>query len=247
MSGHSKWSQIKRQKGVADQRRGQLFTKLANTITIAAKNGGDPEMNFRLRLAMDKARAANMPKENVDRAIKRGTGELGGTQIQEVTYEGFGPDALPIIIETLTDNPNRTVSILRNILNKYGGNLGNSNSVLWQFEHRGVLVVKNEILKEEKLTPEEFELKAIDFGAVDIKEEAGDIVVYTKPLELKKVKDQIEKFGLTIEYAELEYIAKEKQGVDPKTKEKFDNLFAELEASEEVKDYYTNLKDEADK
>src|SRR3989344_8378013 len=126
MSGHSKWATIKRQKGVADVKRGNLFTKLANTITVAARSGdGNPETNFRLRLAIDKAKAASMPKDNIERAVKRGTGELGGAQIEEGVYEGYGPGGIAILVETLTDNKNRTGPVIRNIFSKHGGNMGN--------------------------------------------------------------------------------------------------------------------------
>jgi len=144
MSGHSKWAQIKRQKGATDQKRGNLFTKLAKGITIAARDGGgDPASNFKLRLAVDQAKQSNMPKDNIERAIKRGAGELEGGQIEEAIYEGFGPSGVAIIIETLTDNKNRTVSNVKHILTKYGGGLGSSNSVLWQFERKGVVRIRN--------------------------------------------------------------------------------------------------------
>lgn len=163
MSGHSKWSQIKRQKGVADVKRGNLFTKLCNNITIAARlGGGSQETNFRLRLAVDKAKAASVPRDNIERAIKRGTGELGGAQIEEIVYEGYGPGGVAILVETLTDNKNRTAPLIRNIFSKHGGNMGGPGSVAWMFAPKGVIRLEIASLKSSK---EDVELAAIDAGA----------------------------------------------------------------------------------
>ena len=144
MSGHSKWSTIKRKKGVADAKRGAIFTRLAREITIAARDGGDPDTNFRLRLAVEKARGENMPKDNIERAIKKGTGELeGGGSIEEITYEGYGPGGIALMVETQTDNKNRTAAEIRHLFTKHGGNLGGSNSVAWMFRRRGVFLLEN--------------------------------------------------------------------------------------------------------
>ena len=142
MSGHSKWAQIKRGKAVLDQKKGQLFSKLAREITIAAKGGADPAMNFKLRMVMDKAKAASMPNENVQRAIRRGTGEDGGAAIEEIIYEGYGPFGTAFLVETATDNKNRTVNEIKNVFHKHGGNLGTAGSVAWQFVIRGQILVE---------------------------------------------------------------------------------------------------------
>ena len=153
MSGHSKWANIKRTKGAADAKRSSLFTKLARVITVAARDkGGDPEMNFSLRLAIEKAKAANMPKENIERAIKRGTGEIKGeAAIEELIYEGFGPGGIAIIIKCLTDNRSRTAAQMKHILTSHGGSLGSPNSVMWQFEQKGVIRISNEKLAGKNL------------------------------------------------------------------------------------------------
>lgn len=211
MSGHSKWAQIKRQKGVADIKRGQAFTKLANAITIAVRDGGgmaDPESNFKLRLTIEKARSANMPKENIERAIARGrgTGEKG--QLEEVIYEGFGPGGIAVMIECVTDNRDRTRSEVRNIFDKSGGTLGQSGSVSYQFEKVGLITVK-----KEGLTTDDVLTKAIEAGAEDVEEvplrqgfegQAGDVVlIYTDPTKLKSVQEALDKSGLTVVEAEL--------------------------------------------
>lgn len=170
MSGHSKWSQIKRQKGAADLKRGAIFSKLTNAIILAAKNGGDPEANFVLRMAIEKARAASMPKENIDRAVKRGTGELGGTKIEEILYEAIGPNSIGILIEAATDNRNRTNSTIKNIISSFGGKLAGSGAVTYQFERMGRLSIDLQGKDREKL-----ELQVIDVGAIDF-DEQGDIL-----------------------------------------------------------------------
>ena len=232
MSGHSKWAQIHRQKGVADTKRGALFTKLGKAITIAAKlGGGEAESNFRLRLAMDQAKAANMPKDNMERAIKRGTGELGEGIIESIIYEGFGPDGTAFIIEALTDNRNRTSSALKHILTKYGGSLGGPGSVSWMFEPKGVIRIKE--------IKDELELELIDAGASDIVREDDGAIVYTAPDNLKKIKELLEKKGIKIEYAEMEQVAKEKKAVAGAEIKK---LFDELDENEDVNDFYTNAE-----
>lgn len=227
MSGHSKWSQIKHQKGAADVRRGKVFSKLASQIAIAARQGGgNPEMNSKLRLAIAAARAANMPKENVDRAIKRGTGELGGAQIEELTFEGYGPGGVAIIVKAVSDNRNRTTSDVRSTFNKFGGRMGEGGTVGYLFELRGTII----------LTPasEELELAAIDAGAVDIEPTDDSLVVTTAPTELFKLKEALEASGATVESAEL--------GMVPKTTVAFSNPEFEkhalqlLEALDELDD-----------
>lgn len=240
MSGHSKWAQIKRQKGATDQKRGTLFTKLGNAITIAARQGGgDPAINFKLRLAIDNAKKANMPKENIEKAVKRGTGELEGVKLEEVSYEAFGPGGVVLVIQSLTDNKNRTLSFIKHILSKYDGRLSGPGSVGWMFEKKGVIRIMNSDLPTKK---EELELKSIDAGAEDFKEGEEEITIYTKPEDLEKVKENLEKENISPSYAEVELKAKNEVKIeDEKIKEKLEKLFEELDNCEEVNDYYTNL------
>ncbi len=239
MSGHSKWSTIKRQKATTDAKRGAIFTKLGNLITIAAREkGGNPETNFSLRIAIDKAKTANMPKENIDRAIKRGTGELGGEQIEELLYEGFGPAKSQFIIKALTGNKNRSAANIRHIFTKYGGSLG---SVMWNFEQKGVIRIKDEELKNKDLPSEEFELGLIDEGVDDIIKEDEGITIYTKVEDLQKVKNFLEQKNIKIESADIEYVEKEKQQVSKDDRDKVEKFIEELENCEDVADYYTNV------
>jgi len=236
MSGHSKWSTIKRQKGATDAKRGALFTKLGKGITIAAKEGGgDPETNFKLRLAIDQAKAANMPKDNIERAVKRGTGELDdGKKIESVTYEGFGPEGTAFMIEALTDNRNRTSAAMKHILTKYGGSLGGPNSVAWMFEQKGVIRIPK--------INDELELELIDAGAIDIKKDDEGVTVFTRPNDLKKVKEFLEQKEIEIEYAEVEQVAKEKKEFNGTEAEKVQKLFDELDEDEDVNNYYSNAE-----
>ncbi len=242
MSGHSKWSTIKRAKGAADAKRAALFTKLARAITLAAKEkGGDPTTNFNLRLATEKAKAANMPKDNIERAIKRGTGELQDEAIEELTYEGFGPGGTALIIKCLTDNKNRTAQTIKNILTKHGGSLSGPNSVMWQFEQKGVIRIAKEKLSNKNLA--ELELKIIDLGAQDINKLENSWVIYTKIEDLQKVNKGIESLSIDVEYAEIEYVPKEKINLEPNLKEKNQKLFEALDGEEDVENYYTNLQE----
>lgn len=200
MSGHSKWSQIKRQKGVADQKRGQAFTKLGNAITIAVRAGGgmaDPNFNFKLRLAMEKARAANMPKENIQRALRRAQGELGGN-IEEVVYEGFGPAGVAILIEAATDNRQRTAQEIKNLFENSGGHLAGPGSTAYLFQNVGLIS-----LAASGRTTDEMMDKVIEAGAEDIEEAGGEILVYTKPEALHQVQENLKNSGLQIIEAEL--------------------------------------------
>jgi len=238
MSGHSKWSQIKRQKGAADQKRGAVFTKLAGNITLAAREGGgDVNMNFKLRLAVDKAKAVNMPKDNIERAIKRGTGELGGGPIDEVRYEGFGPSGVVIIVDALTDNKNRTVANIKHMFSKYGGNLGGPGSVAWMFQKKGVIRVANEDLK---ISEEDLELKAIDAGAEDFVKEDDGLVIYTAPDDFQAVKEMLEKEGIILASDEIEFVAKERVEITEASRESLDRLYEEFEEDQDIVNYYTN-------
>lgn len=243
MSGHSKWSQIKRQKGVADIKRGNLFTKLANAITVAAKQGGaDPEMNFKLRIAIDKAKSDNMPSDNIERAIKRGAGGAEGSQLEEVIYEAYSPGGTAIIIEALTDNKNRTVSVIRKLIEKSEGKLGSTNSVMWMFEKRGVLRATKESMGKIK-NIDEFQLKAIDAGAEEIIPEKNGLIIYTKPEDLQKIKELLIKDGAIFDSSDIELVAKDRVRIeDEATKNKLEKIFIELEDNDEVNNYYTNAE-----
>ena len=204
MAGHSKWAQIKRKKAVNDQRRGQVFTKLIRELTVAAREGGgDPNFNPRLRLAVDTAKAANMPQENIDRAIKRGTGELEGVTYEEVAYEGYGPGGVALYIRTLTDNQKRTVAEVRHILDKNGGNLGTSGSVAWQFDRRGVITVDGSDLDEDAV----FEA-AVEAGAEDVASAHGEYVVTTEAAALHEVRQELVSAGIPVVAAELAMVAR---------------------------------------
>ncbi|MBI4089813.1 MAG: YebC/PmpR family DNA-binding transcriptional regulator [Candidatus Kerfeldbacteria bacterium] len=235
MSGHSKWAQIKRQKGAADIKRGAAFTKLANAITVAVREGGpDPASNFRLRLAIEKARAANMPKDNVERAIKRAAGEGGERPIETITYEGYGPHGLAVVVEAVTDNRNRTASQLRKIFTEHHGSLGNSNSVLWMFERRGLLEVP--------LGPnrEAVELAAIDAGASDIVAEDDSLIIYTPPTTLTSVREAVAAAGASILNAELALVPTTTVSPPPNSQAQVKDFLLALQDLPDVNDVATN-------
>jgi len=236
MSGHSKWSQIKRQKGVADAKRGQLFTKLAREISVAVRQGGaDTQANFKLRLIMQKARDNNMPLENIDRAIKRASGGTDGAALSEVTYEGYGPGGSAILAQALTDNKNRTLSEVRNILGRGGGNLGESGSVTWLFDSRGVIVAD-----ATKVNAEEVALFAIDAGAEDVKIEGTTLEVHTKPQDLEAVRKALELKKVPISSSELSMVPKTMVKLDEKSALQALRLLDKLEELDEVQHVYTN-------
>ena len=238
MSGHSKWATTKRAKAVVDAKRGAIFTKYGKLISVAARKGGDPTVNFSLRMAMEKARGANMPKENIERAIKRGTGELGGAQIEELTYEGFGPAKSQFILKCLTDNKNRTAAEIRHIFADAGGSLG---AVAWNFELKGVILVTTEELKSQNLLNDDnFELELIDAGAQDFKLEEAGATIYAKPEDLQKVKQFLEAKSLKTESAEIEYVAKEPMDLSEEDKNKIHKFIEGLDVNEDISDYYTN-------
>jgi len=237
MSGHSKWSTIKRQKGAADAKRGQLFTKLAREITVSAREGiPDIEANARLRIAVQKARAENMPKENIDRAIERAKGGAGGDSLDEIYYEGYGPGGIAFMILAMTDNRNRTVGEVRSAFTRGGGTLGADGSVAWMFDSVGQIVVN-----PGKLDPDEIALIAIDAGAMEFELEDDVVVVYTAPQELHKVQEQLADAGLEMESAEL--IMKPKDPISPETDTavKVIRLVERLEELDDVQTVYTNL------
>jgi len=232
MSGHSKWATTKRAKESNDFKRSGLFTKLAKAIAIAARDGGDPEMNFKLRMAIDRAKKMSLPKDNIERAIKTGTGDNGGTAIEEITYEGYGPGGIALIIETITDNKNRTVGEVKHTLSKLGGNLGGSGNVAWMFDRKGVIY-----LEETSLTDEQ-ELIIIDSGAQDIIKDDESIIVYTADTDLHKVKDVLEKNNFNIAESKLEFVPKDKAVVE--NEEKVLKIMDALDDLDDVQNVYTN-------
>ncbi|MDZ4243829.1 MAG: YebC/PmpR family DNA-binding transcriptional regulator [Candidatus Doudnabacteria bacterium] len=229
MSGHSKWAQIKRQKAVVDKKKGQTFSKLVREITIAAKEGGDPGMNYKLRLVLDRAKEAGMQKEAIERAVNRGTGEEEGGVLEEVVYEGYGPFGTAFLIEAATDNKNRTVNNIKHVFSKHSGALGTAGSVAWQFVTRGQILVER---SGDDMS--DIELAAIDAGAEDVRQSAEGLEIYTRPLDLNEVKEKIRVVGGKIVRAEV--IKESTQGVDltDEQKPKVDELFAELENDEDV-------------
>ncbi len=238
MSGHSKWAQIKRKKGVADVKKGAVFTRLGREITLAARaGGGDPDANFSLRLAVEKARASNMPKDNIERAIKRGTGELSeGGQLDEVMYEGYGPGGTALLVQVLTDNRNRAASEIRHIFTRGGGNMASSNAVAWMFEKKGVVS-----LEADGKNPDELALELIDAGADDVKVDGNEIEAYTAPEQLKSLRDALEKRKIPVASAELAWIAKSPAEVGDDQAVQTMKLMESLEEQDDVEKVYTNL------
>ncbi|MDO8616353.1 MAG: YebC/PmpR family DNA-binding transcriptional regulator [Dehalococcoidia bacterium] len=237
MGGHSHWSTIKRQKGASDAKRGQLFTKLAREVTIAAREGGgDPAMNPRLRLAVDKAREGNMPMDTIKRAIERGAGGgEGAAALQEITFEGYGPGGVAILVQTLTDNRNRTVSDLRTTLTRGGGTLGESGTVAWQFDSRGLIIIE-----PDGPDPEEVALLAIDAGAEDVRVEGNFVEVYTAPTDLDKVRKQLVEAGFNISSAELSMLPKNTMPLDEKAATHALKLLDQIEDLDDVQKVYSN-------
>lgn len=247
MSGHSHWATTQRKKSSVDAKRSALFTKLAKNITVAAKSGGgDPEFNFQLRMAVDQAKAGNLPKDNIEKAIKKGTGEIEGEQLEEIIYEGFGPEKTAFIIEVITDNKNRSSSEIKHLFTKYGGCLGEPSSVMWMFDRKGVILLpkpaeeKKDLSAEALTKAEEVEMKIIESGARDFKEEPEFLAVYTKPEELMKVKENLEKQGIQIESALLEYVSKEDLKINEEAKGKIEKFYEALDEHPDVSNYYTN-------
>ncbi|MFA6027399.1 MAG: YebC/PmpR family DNA-binding transcriptional regulator [Patescibacteria group bacterium] len=228
MSGHSKWSQIKRQKGANDQKRSGVFTKLSKNISIAAKKGKDPESNSALRSAIDAARAASMPKDGIEKAILRGAGELPGQIIEEVVYEGYGPGGVAFIINCITDNKNRSSAFIKSTLSKHGGSLGGPNTVAYLFKKRGVLRIEN--------SNEDTQLKAIDAGAEDIKEEDNGLTVYVLPEKFEETK----KIFDNLDYSSMEMVPENRLDVSSEIAEKLNKLLTELEENDDVNETYTN-------
>lgn len=242
MSGHSKWAQIKRQKGANDARRGQLFTKLGREITVAARNGGgDPAANFRLRLAIQKARDNNMPLENIERAIKRATGATEGAALEEIVYEGYGPSGAAIMVEALTDNRNRTVSEVRSVFTRVGGSLGETGCVSWLFDPKGIVTID-----ASGKDADEVALMAIDAGAEDVRTEDNSVEVYTAPGDLEAVRQALERNGLTISSAEITMQPKTTVDLEEKDAIQVLKLMDRLEELDDVQRVHSNVDFSAD-
>jgi YebC/PmpR family DNA-binding regulatory protein len=239
MSGHSKWATIKRKKGAADAKRGQLFTKLTREITVSAKEGGgDPDANFRLRLAVQRARAENMPLDNIQRAIARGTGSgADASHFEEIDYEGYGPNGVAMLVRALTDNRNRTVAEVRSIFTKAGGSLGEAGSVAWMFEPRGLILIEPKADQD----PDEITLAAIDAGADDVFAEEEHIEVITAFEDLKQVQETLTSQGYNITNAETTMIPKTTMALDDRGMEQALRLVERLEELDDVQTVYTNL------
>ncbi|MCD6186623.1 MAG: YebC/PmpR family DNA-binding transcriptional regulator [Desulfuromusa sp.] len=236
MSGHSKWANIKHRKGAQDAKRGKVFTKLIKEITIAARiGGGDLESNARLRLAIDKAKQANMPKDNIERGIKKGTGDLDGVTYEEDTFEGYGPGGVAIIVEFMTDNRTRTVADVRHAFNKYGGSLGVSGSVAFMFDRKGQIIFSGD---------NDFDTifeAALEAGAEDVKEEDGIIAVITDPVEFETIRNNLEEQGLKYESAEVTMIPQNLNPVEGKQAESLMKMIDVLEDNDDVQNIHANF------
>ncbi len=236
MAGHNKWSKIKRKKGVTDAKRGALFTKLIREITVAARDGGgDPEYNARLRLAVDTSKANSMPAENIERAIKKGTGELEGVNYEETSYEGYGPGGVALFIECLTDNTNRTVADVRHALTKFDGSLGTDGSVAWQFDRKGVFTIEASRYSEDSV----FEA-AIDAGAEDVADDGDEFVVTAEPADFMGVQKGLKEAGIEIASAELTRIAKNEMAITGKDAVKLLKLLHWLDDLDDVQKVHSN-------
>ncbi|MFC1787690.1 YebC/PmpR family DNA-binding transcriptional regulator [Patescibacteria group bacterium] len=240
MSGHSKWHNIQKKKGAADSKRGQLFTKLSKNVSVAARDGADPEFNFSLRMAIDAAKAANMTKDKIQAAIDRGAGSGSGESLTEAVYEGFGPGGIAMLIQCLTDNKNRAVSEVRTVMSKNGGSVGGSGSVMWMFDRKGVVTILDLAQIKDR---DHFELEVIEAGAEDIKSDRGILQVICEVKDLKIVLDKVEELGLKPEGAGIEYLAKDEVVIEDKgVKDQLENLLEKLEDLDDVDTVYMNEK-----
>ncbi len=239
MAGHSKWAQIKHKKAVVDAKRGKLFSKLAKEISVAAKlGGGDPSMNPRLRTAIEKAKEANMPQDNIKRAIQKGTGELPGMAYEEAVYEGYGPGGVALLIEVLTDNKNRTVSEIRHLLSKHGGSLGEAGCVSWIFEKKGLILIDKNTIDEDTLMD-----IALEAGAEDLKNDPGEenYEIITTADEFQSVKDALTARGVPIAMAEITMLPKSQVSLEGDSAEKMLRLMEVLEDHDDVQNVYANF------
>lgn len=237
MSGHSHWAGIKHKKGLQDAKRAKIFTKLAKPIVIAARDGGgNPDTNFKLRLAIDKAREFNMPKDNIDRAIKRGTGELKGVELQELLYEAMGPGGIMMLIKVTTDNKNRTVSEIKAILNKLGGKMGEAGSAMWNFKQVGSILVD-----PSGKDPEELEITAIDCGAKDILSNEGSLAVFTDMKDIQRVQENLEKAGIKVLESGLIYLPQNTVSIDEDARIDYERLLEALDDQDDTDEIYDNV------
>ena len=235
MSGHSKWAKIHRGKAIEDAKRGAVFTKLGNAIALAARAGADPDTNFTLRLAIEKAKASNMPSNNIQRAVDRGSGKLGGEQIQEVMYEGYGPGGTAILVECATDNINRTYPEVRLAFSKHGGNIAEKGSVAFQFERKGMITIKG--------GGEDLLLQVLDAGAEDAEEDDGEMTVYTDPKELSNVRENLKSTGIEVAESESTYVPKNSVLIeDNVTAGKISRLMDALESLDDVSATHVNFE-----
>jgi len=236
MSGHNKWSTIKHKKGAADAKRGRIFTKLIKEITVAARmGGGDPDANPRLRTAVAAAKSENMPKDNIERAIKKGTGELEGVSYEENTYEGYGPGGAAIFLESVTDNKNRAVADIRHIFSKSGGNLGENGCVAWMFDKKGYINIEKDGVEEESLME-----VALEAGAEDVREEDGSFEVITEPEDFETVREAIEQASIAYADAEITMLPQNFTALQGKEAEQMVRLMDALDDCEDVQKVYTN-------
>jgi YebC/PmpR family DNA-binding regulatory protein len=237
MSGHSKWSSIKHKKGAADAKRGRIFTRLIKEITVAARlGGGDPDGNPRLRTAIQAAKSENMPKDNIERAIKKGTGELEGTSYEEVNYEGYGPGGAAILIECLTDNKNRTVADIKHVFDRFGGSLGAPGCVAWMFEKWGMILFEKDKVDEEKLL-----YVALEAGAEDVKEEETEFEVIITPSEFEAVKKAFDDSGMVYSVAEISMVPQNTVKLEGKKAEQMLKLMDAFEDNDDVNNVYANF------
>jgi YebC/PmpR family DNA-binding regulatory protein len=237
MSGHSKWHTIKHKKGAADAKRGRVFTRIIKELTIAARaGGGDPDTNPRLRTVVADAKQVNMPADNIKRAIRRGTGEEPGVQYEEVSYEGYGPGGVAIIIETFTDNRNRTVGEIRHMLTKYGGNLGETNSVSWMFEKKGYIIIE-----KAKATEDTLLAAALDAGADDLRDDGDNWEVLTAPEALPAVKEAVQKLGVESVSAQVAMLPKNYVSLEGRAAQSMLKLLDLLEDHDDVQHVWSNM------
>ncbi len=239
MSGHSKWSQIKHKKANVDVKKGKLFSKISRELSVSAKTGGgNPEMNSRLRLAIEKAKDANMPADNIKRSILKGTGELPGTAYEETAYEGYGPGGVALMLEVLTDNKNRTVSELRHIMSRYGGSMGEAGCVAWIFDKKGYILIDKKTIDEDNLMS-----IALDAGAEDIKNdpEEENYEIITAPEDIKNVKEFLEKKNIALNLSEVTLIPKNYVKLGTKDAEKMLKLMGALEEHDDIQNVYANF------
>ena len=238
MAGHSKWANIKHKKAAQDAKKGKVFTKIIKELTIVSRDGGsDPDSNPRLRQAISLAKSANMPNDTIERAIKKGAGELDGINYEEILYEGYGPGGIAIIMNVLTDNRNRTVAEIRHLMNKYGGNLGEAGSVSWMFRHKGQIIIDATSINEDT-----FVENVIDLEIEDLQTQKLEFTILTKPSDLFQIVDQIEKKGYPIKSSTLEYIAKSYVKIEKSMVDKAITLMDCLDSHDDVQNIYSNLE-----